>query len=208
MLNLVRPKYFVPVHGEYRQMAKHAAAGRAPASFRASKDSFVLETGDMLEIDEKGARKAGKVTVGRVCIDSGTVDEVVEDIVIRDRRHLSEDGIVLPIVAINKHTGRSEMLPEVVTRGFSIAEDGPDLIQAARMVVARRSKLRRRRDGRLGRHEGKDPRRSETLYRQADPAPPVDHARDSRGLGGCWLKMPPDSAARRMKSSRRIAKQN
>ena len=56
---------------------------------------------------------------------------------IRDRRHLSEDGIVLPIVAINKHTGRSETLPEVVTRGFSIADDGSDLIQAARMVVAK-----------------------------------------------------------------------
>src|SRR5207247_4535969 len=101
------------------------------------KESFVLETGCTLEIDEQGARKGEKVTVGRVCIDSGTIDEVVEDVVIRDRRHLSEDGIVLPIVAINKHTGRSETLPEVVTRGFSIADDGSDLIQAARLVVAK-----------------------------------------------------------------------
>jgi ribonuclease J len=117
-------------------MAKHQ---RLAEHLRHSglKDSFVLETGITLEIDEKGARKGGKVTVGRVCIDSGTIDEVVEDVVIRDRRHLSEDGIVLPIVAINKHTGRSEMLPEVVTRGFSIADDGPDLIQASRMVVAK-----------------------------------------------------------------------
>jgi Predicted hydrolase of the metallo-beta-lactamase superfamily len=70
-----------------------------------------------------------------MCIDSGTVDEVVGDVILRDRRHLSEDGIVLPIVAINKHTGRSETLPEVVTRGFSIADDGSDLIQASRLIV-------------------------------------------------------------------------
>src|SRR5260370_38000576 len=122
MLNLVRPKYFVPIHGEYRQMAKHQ---RLAEHLRHSglKDSFVLETGSTLEIDENGARKGGKVTVGRVCIDSGTIDEVVEDVVIRDRRHLSEDGIVLPIVAINKHTGRSETLPGGVTRGFSVADD-------------------------------------------------------------------------------------
>lgn len=136
MLNLVRPKYFVPVHGEYRQMARHQ---KLAEHLRHSglKDSFVLETGCTLEIDEKGARKAGTVTVGRICIDSGTIDEVVEDVVIRDRRHLSEDGIVLPIVAINKHTGRSETLPEVVTRGFSVAEDGAELIQACRMVVSK-----------------------------------------------------------------------
>src|SRR5579859_2538604 len=107
MLNLVRPKYFVPIHGEYRQMSKHQRlAGHLKHS--GLKDSFVLETGLTLEIDEKGARKGEKVTVGRMCIDSGTVDEVVGDVILRDRRHLSEDGIVLPIVAINKHTGRSE----------------------------------------------------------------------------------------------------
>ena len=62
--------------------------------------------------------EASRVTVGRVCIDSGSFDEVVEDMVIRDRRHLSEDGFVLPIIAINKHTGKSEGLPEIVSRGF------------------------------------------------------------------------------------------
>jgi ribonuclease J len=136
MLNLVRPKYFVPVHGEYRQLAKHR---RLAEHLRHSglKDSFVLETGHTLEIDETGARKGEKVTVGRVCIDSGTIDEVVGDIVLRDRRHLSEDGIVLPIIAINKLTGRSEMLPEVVTRGFAAADDTSELIQGSRQVVAK-----------------------------------------------------------------------
>src|ERR1700692_2803980 len=136
MLNLVRPKYFVPIHGEYRQMAKHQ---RLAEHLRHSglKDSFVLETGQSLEIDERGARRGEKVTVGRVCIDSGTIDEVVGDIVLRDRRHLSEDGIVLPIIAIHKLTGRSEMLPEVVTRGFSAADDTSELILGSRQVVAK-----------------------------------------------------------------------
>ena len=92
----------------------------------------------MLEIDHHGARKAGKVTVGRVCIDSGSIDEVVEDMVIRDRRHLSEDGIVLPIIAINRHTGTRGRMPEIVSRGFAGAEDGnSELMQGARQVVAR-----------------------------------------------------------------------
>ncbi len=75
--------------------------------------------------------------MGRVCIDSGTIDEVVEDMVIRDRRHLSEAGFVLPIIAINKHTGRAEGLPEIVSRGFVSTEDASDLMQSARQVVGR-----------------------------------------------------------------------
>jgi ribonuclease J len=96
----------------------------------------VLETGQTLDIDQYGARKGERITVGRVCIDSGTIDEFVDDIVIRDRRHLSEDGFVLPIIAINKHSGLAESLPEVVSRGF-ISEDGTDLLQQARQVVAK-----------------------------------------------------------------------
>src|SRR6185295_303680 len=88
-----------------------------------------------LEVDRFGARKGANVTVGRVCIDSGTIDEVVEDMVIRDRRHLSEDGFVLPIVAINKNTGRSEGLPEIVSRGFMSMEESPEVMLNARQVV-------------------------------------------------------------------------
>jgi ribonuclease J len=136
VLNLVRPKYFIPIHGEYRQLAKHA---RLAEHLRHSglKETFVLETGDTIEIDENGAQRGPRVTVGRICIDSGALDEVVGDLVIRDRRHLSEDGIVLPIIAINKHTGRLESLPEIVSRGFAATEDGSsDFIQGARQVVA------------------------------------------------------------------------
>ena len=137
VLNLVRPRYFLPIHGEYRQLAKHATLAQ---HLRRSglEETFVIETGETLEIDKTGARKGDKVPVGRVCIDSGSLDEVVEDLVIRDRRHLSEDGFVLPIIAINKHTGRSEQLPEIVSRGFvSFEEDGSALLHEARQIVAR-----------------------------------------------------------------------
>ncbi len=136
VMNLVRPKYFVPVHGEYRQLARHASLA-SHLHRLGLEQSFVLETGDTLEIDRQGARRGPKVAVGRVCIDSGTIDEVVEDIVIRDRRHLSEDGFVLPIIAINKHSGKSEALPEIVSRGFMSFEDGSGLLREARLVVAK-----------------------------------------------------------------------
>jgi ribonuclease J len=134
VLNLVRPRYFVPVHGEYRQMACHAKLAQH-LSHSGLEHTFLLESGDTLEIDEKGARKGQPVAVGRMCIDSGSLDEVVEDIVIRDRRHLSEDGFVLPIIAINKQTGRSEGLPEIVSRGFMSLEESGPVIQEARLVV-------------------------------------------------------------------------
>jgi ribonuclease J len=136
VLNLVRPKYFMPIHGEFRQLSKHAKLAEH-LRFAGLQDSFVMESGEVLEIDSRGARKAGKVTVGHVCIDSGSVDDVVKEMVIRDRRHLSEDGIVLPIIAINRSTGRVESLPEIVSRGFALAEDGSDFMQTARQVVAK-----------------------------------------------------------------------
>lgn len=136
VLNLLRPRYFLPIHGEYRQMAKHAALA-SHLKGAGLEETFTLESGETLEIDHTGARRGEKVQVGRVCIDSGTIDEVVEDIVIRDRRHLSEDGFVLPIIAISKNSGRNEILPEIVSRGFMSFEDGSELLQEARRVVAR-----------------------------------------------------------------------
>jgi ribonuclease J len=131
IINLVRPKYFIPVHGEYRQLKLHAEM--AGAMHGSVGNVMLLESGDILEFDELGARKAGRVNVGRVCIDSGSRTDVVEDLIIRDRRHLSEDGIVLPIIAINKLTGRVETSPEIVTRGFSPGEDG--FMDGARQIV-------------------------------------------------------------------------
>src|SRR6184192_4941134 len=131
IINLVKPKYFIPIHGEYRQLKLHAEM--AGAMHGSVGNVILLESGDVLELDELGARKAGRVSVGRVCIDSGSRADVVEDLIIKDRRHLSEDGIVLPIIAINKLTGRVETSPEIVTRGFAAGEDG--FMDGARQTV-------------------------------------------------------------------------
>src|SRR6059058_953598 len=131
IINLVKPKYFIPIHGEYRQLKLHAEL--AAAMHGAVGKVMMIESGDMLEFDEQGARKLGRVNVGRICIDSGSRADVVEDLVIKDRRHLSEDGFVLPIIAINKLTGRVEISPEIVTRGFSGGENG--FMEEVRQVV-------------------------------------------------------------------------
>lgn len=136
VLNLVRPRYFVPIHGEYWQMSKHAALASHLQGL-GLEETFILETGQTLEIDHHGARYGAKVTVGRVCIDSGSIDDVVEDIIIRDRRHLSEDGFVIPIITIGKHSGRCEGLPEIVSRGFVSFDEGSELLGQARTIVSK-----------------------------------------------------------------------
>lgn len=133
IINLVRPRYFIPIHGEYRQLKLHAELA---ASMRGAVGNVMLiESGDMLEFDELGARKVGQVHVGRVCIDSGSITDVVEDLIIKDRRHLSEDGFVLPIIAINKLTGQVESVPEIVMRGFAGAPADNGFVALARGVV-------------------------------------------------------------------------
>jgi ribonuclease J len=132
IINLVKPRYLIPIHGEYRQLRRHA--GLAREMHGAVGKVMMIESGDVLEFDELGARVAGRVPVGRICIDSGSAGEVVEDLVIKDRRHLSEDGIVLPIIAINKLTGEVESVPEIATRGFAPATEN-GLLPKAREIV-------------------------------------------------------------------------
>jgi ribonuclease J len=128
LINLVRPKFFVPVHGDYRFLVRHAQIAMETG---AVEHAIVMEDGDVLELDKSDARKKDKVTAGRVLIDSGSSIDVVEDLVIRDRRILSEDGIVLAVVAINKRTGKVERAPELIVRGFG----GADISEDASAVV-------------------------------------------------------------------------
>jgi ribonuclease J len=128
LINLIRPKYFIPVHGDYRYLRKHAQVALETG---AVEHAIVIEDGDVLELDHDNARKKDKVTAGRILIDSGSSIDVVEDLVIRDRRILSEDGIVLAVLAINKRTGKLEQAPEVVMRGFG----GADITDKARETV-------------------------------------------------------------------------
>jgi ribonuclease J len=128
LINLVRPKFFIPIHGDYRNLAHHAKVAMETG---AVEHAMVIEDGDVLELDKNDARKKDKVTAGRILIDSGSSIDVVEDLVIRDRRILSEDGIVLAVLAINKRTGKVEQSPEVVMRGFG----GADITDQARELV-------------------------------------------------------------------------
>jgi ribonuclease J len=127
MLSLVRPRYFVPVHGEYRQLSQHArVAGKVFAGRDPRPEILLAENGDIIQFDPAGARLAGKAPVGRVLID-GTRTGEVGDEVLRDRRHLAEDGLVVPVVAINRQTGAIEGVPDIITRGF-VMDDSPELL--------------------------------------------------------------------------------
>ncbi len=134
MLSLVRPRYFVPVHGEYRQLAQHArVAGRVFAGRTPKPDILLAENGDLLRFDETGGRIAGKVPVGRVLIDDTKTGEIGDE-VLRDRRHLAEDGLVVPVVAINKQTGCIEGVPDIITRGFVMENSEELLADGARLI--------------------------------------------------------------------------
>jgi len=134
MLSLVRPRYFVPVHGEYRQLSQHArVANRVFAGRDPRPEILLAENGDVLHFDEHGARIAGKAPVGRVLIDDTRTGEVGDE-VLRDRRHLAEEGLVVPVVAINKQTGALEGIPDIIARGFVMEDSEALLAEGARVL--------------------------------------------------------------------------
>jgi ribonuclease J len=132
MIQTVRPKFFIPLHGEFRQLIRHAQLAEETQAVRCR--TIVIESGDHLVIEGDQARLLQKVPVGRVCIDEGTLEEV-DEVVMRERRLISEDGIVLPIIAINKHTGIIERTPEIVSRGFVMMDQNEELMANASGVV-------------------------------------------------------------------------
>jgi ribonuclease J len=133
LLQLVRPKYFIPIHGEYRQLFQHAALAEQVGAV--SGQIFLLESGHPVEFTADGrAFQREPVPAGRVMVDSGSLEEIA-DVVVRDRKHLSEDGVVVPIIAIDKHTGKVEVPPEIVTRGFLPSDDGQEILVRAREVI-------------------------------------------------------------------------
>jgi ribonuclease J len=132
VMTLVKPKYFIPIHGTYRQMHRHAKLAEKTGVI---KDKIIVaETGDILRFNGSGADVVGKAPVGKVLIDQGSLEEVGE-IVIRDRKHISEDGIVISIIAINKQTGMIEHAPEMVIRGVGFVEETRLLAESKQLVV-------------------------------------------------------------------------
>ena len=134
LLGRVRPLYLIPVHGEYRMLAQHARLA-ARAGVPADR-VLVAEDGEVIELSSSGARKVDRVAAGRILLDRSGI-EGLEDVVVRDRRHLSAEGIVVPVVVLDKQTGRLESAPEIVTRGFVDAEErGAELLVDAGRLVA------------------------------------------------------------------------
>jgi len=131
VVTLVKPRFFIPIHGTYRQLHRHAKLVNMTSVVR--ERIIVAETGDIIRFGPAGAEITGKATVGRVLIDEGSLEEV-EEVVIRDRRHISEDGIILPIIAINKQTGMMEIPPEIIFRGVAFIEEERLLKESKQML--------------------------------------------------------------------------
>jgi len=131
MLSLVQPHHFVPIHGEYRHLVMHAGLARAMGV--AEENAFVLEDGDILEIDASGAKVVGRAPADYVYVDGLAVG--VDRVVIRDRQHLAADGVIVAIVSIDKHTGKPIGLPDVVSRGFIEADMSDSLMERAGEVI-------------------------------------------------------------------------
>jgi ribonuclease J len=136
VLSLVRPRYFVPIHGEYRQLAQHArVAERVLAGRDGQLQVLLAQDGDVIRIDAEGARIETRAPAGRVLVDFTRVGEVGDE-VLRDRRHLAADGLVVAVIAINKQTGTLVGTPEIIPRGFVVdAGQAESLFQNAVAVM-------------------------------------------------------------------------
>lgn len=132
MLNLVRPRYFIPVHGEYRHLVYHAKLGRKVGI--PEENIFILENGDVMEFSADSARRAGQVQAGRVLID-GKAPGGVESVVLRDRMKLAHDGVVIVILAIEQHTGKVVSGPDIISRGFVLEDASQELLAEVKQLV-------------------------------------------------------------------------
>ena len=131
--SLVKPKYAIPVHGEYRHLK--AQAGIAKDLGIPKENIFILSSGDVLELNEQEpARVTGKVRTGSILVDGLGVGDV-GNIVLRDRQHLAEDGIMIVVLTLEKHSGNLLAGPDIVSRGFVYVRESEDLMDEARIVV-------------------------------------------------------------------------
>jgi ribonuclease J len=136
MLNLVRPRYFIPIHGEYRYLVRHCDLARGVGVDPTG--VFLLENGHVLEISAEEAREVESVRAGRVFVDG--LDDIQHE-VLRDRRHMAEDGLVVAILGIAQQTGELLSGPDLLSRGFLPSNDGEDFAAAKEAVCAALNEL-------------------------------------------------------------------
>lgn len=132
VLSLVAPRYFVPIHGEYRQLSRHVQL--AVEVGMPAENCFLLEDGEVLEVGPGRAGKAERISAGRVFVDGEDMGDV-GDVVLRDRRHLSEEGLVLAVLAIDQHSGEVVAGPDLVSRGFLLEETSQEVLREARAAA-------------------------------------------------------------------------
>jgi ribonuclease J len=133
LLALVRPRYFLPIHGEFRQLARHARVAELVTSgLAAPVEVITAENGDVVRFDDEGGRVVSKAPAGRVLIDGTRIGEVGDE-VLRDRRHLAVDGVVVAVVAVSRQTGEVDKT-EIIARGFVTDESDALLPELARLV--------------------------------------------------------------------------
>ncbi|MEN6419384.1 MAG: ribonuclease J [Clostridiaceae bacterium] len=135
MMELTKPKYFIPVHGEYRHLVMHGKLAEemgVPAE-----NIFIADCGDVIELSQRGGRKAGAVTAGAVMVD-GIGD--IDDVVLKDRKTLSQDGLVVAVLTLDCETGRMLAAPEIVSRGFVYMRDSEELIAETKALLAKEAR--------------------------------------------------------------------
>ena len=132
MQALVRPKYFIPVHGEYRMLQRHAEI--AVKMGMPADNAIILELGQVLELSQDEANITGPIQTGSVMVDGLGVGDV-GNVVLRDRKHLSQDGLIIVIVGVSKETGQVTSGPELISRGFVYVRENEELISGARSVA-------------------------------------------------------------------------
>lgn len=133
VLSLVKPRFFVPIHGEYRQLARHARLARLVSP---GTTVLMAQDGDVVRFDYEGGRIVDRVNAGRVLID-GTRSGEIADEVLRDRKHLAGDGVVVPVVVINSRTGEVESTSEVITRGLAVDPKHEDVLRELPTLLRR-----------------------------------------------------------------------
>ena len=132
LMALLKPKYFMPIHGEYR----HLYANKDIAEFMGipTENIFISEIGRVVEIDKKGARFAGEVPAGKVLVDGAGVGDI-GSVVLRDRRHLAEDGLVVVVATVDSDGGYLVSGPDIVSRGFVYVKESEDLMREVKTIA-------------------------------------------------------------------------
>ncbi len=133
MLGMTQPKFFIPVHGEYRHLHRHASLAEGMGV--AKKNILIAEIGDIIELDKNSAKIVGTVPSGRILVDGLGVGDV-GNVVLRDRKHLAQDGLIVAVAVVDSKTGNLYSEPEIVTRGFVYIRENEELMSKVKQITA------------------------------------------------------------------------